>query len=157
MSAVNIEISSVGAKVKYAFESTAGTRPTTGYTELPGIIDAPDVALSYDTAEVSTIDEGVKRYVVGQADPGSDKAFTSNHNEATIEAWETLCTSAETNIASGKRLWFEYSFPGATKSFYWAGMPKTMGNPGIQKGTIVGQLSLPVILTKFEGWDTKST
>lgn len=157
MSAKNIEISSVGAKVKYAFESTAGVRPTSGYKTVPGIVSAPDFNLTYDFEEVSAIDDVTKRYKAGQGDPGSDKTFTANHNEATIETWENLVQTAKVNLASGKRCWFEYSFPEATKSFFAALQPLSCGAPGIDKGTVVGKINLPAAMLEFGGWKTKSS
>ena len=91
-----LEISTVKAHVKYAIETNAGTRPTTGYTEIPNIQTAPEVALTPDVLDASDITDQYKRYILGQQDPGGEKTFTANHTDAFITAWESLVTAAET-------------------------------------------------------------
>lgn len=150
------EIITVGARVKYAFESTAGTRPTSGYVTLANVTEAPEINLSLETIDVSDIQDKVSRYVPGRQDPGGEKTFTLNHTEAAIAAWNTLVALAETYKASGKRLWFEYRYPQATKSFFWCGTPRQIGNSGIQ-GNSASTLSASVVFEEFAGWLAHST
>lgn len=151
-----LEISTVGASVKYAIEATSGTRPTTGYTVIPDITTAPEIAMSTDSLDASNLTDGSKRYIPGQQDPGGDKSFTANHTEAFITAWETMVTAAETAIAEGKHTWFEYVFPNATKSFFWSGMPQDLGTDGLDMNS-VHTISPTVILSGIAGWVAKST
>lgn len=153
---MSLEISTVGATVKYAAETTSGTRPTTGYTAIPDITQAPEIAMSTDALDASNLTDTYKRYIPGQQDPGSDKTFTANHTEAFITAWEALVTAAETAIATGKAIWFEYVFPNATKSYFWAGMPQTLGTDALDMNS-VHTLSPVVILSGVGGWNAKST
>lgn len=151
-----LEISSVGASVKYAVESTAGTRPTTGYTVIPDITTAPEIGMSVETLDASNLTDTYKRYIPGQQDPGGDKTFTANHTEAFITAWETMKTAAETAYASGKQCWFEYTFPTATKSFFWSGVPLALGTDAVDMNAI-HTISPTCVLTGIEGWDAAST
>jgi hypothetical protein len=82
-----LEISTVGATVKYAVEATAGTRPTTGYTEIPDVSEAPEFDMSVETLDASNITDTVTRYILGRQDPGGDKTFTLNHTENVITVW----------------------------------------------------------------------
>ena len=115
--AIPVEITTVGAKVKYAFESVAGTRPTTGYTELIGVSSAPALDMTVETIDVSDLSDTITQYVPGRQDPGGDLQFTLNHSDEAIDAWDTMFTAAETALASKLRMWIEYSFPGATYSY----------------------------------------
>ena len=151
-----LEISSVGAAVKYAVEATAGTRPTTGYTVIPNITTAPEIAMTTDTLDASDLSDAYKRYIPGQQDPGADKTFTANHTEAFITAWESLVTAAETALAAGKATWFEYVFPNATKSFFWSGMPQDLGTDAVDMNSI-HTISPVVVLSGIAGWASKST
>jgi hypothetical protein len=151
-----LEISTVGGCVKYAVEVTAGTRPTTGYTVIPDITTAPEIAMSVESLDASNLTDTSKRYIPGQQDPGSDKTFTANHTEAFITAWETLVTAAETGIASNKVIWFEYVFPNATKSFFWSGMPMDLGTDAMDMNSI-HTISPVAVLSGIAGWATKST
>lgn len=151
-----LEISTVGASVKYAAEATAGTRPTTGYTAIPDILTAPEIAMSVDTLDASNLSDTSKRYIPGQQDPGGEKTFKANHTEAFITAWETLVTAAETAIAAGKAIWFEYAFPNATKSYFWSGMPLDLGSDALDMNS-VHTLSPVAVLSGVAGWAAKST
>lgn len=151
-----LEIITVGAKVKYAFETEAGVRPTTGYTELPDVNSAPEQDLSLETIDVSNITDKITRYAEGRQDPGGDQVFTLNHTDAVITAWNTLAETAETNYAQGKRLWFEYAYPNAQKSYYWAGKPKALGSSGIQQNA-ASTLQAHAVLVDWDGWQTAST
>lgn len=151
-----LEISTVGGKVKYRVEATAGTRPTAAYTEIPDITTAPEIAMSTETLDASNLSDTSKRYIPGQQDPGGDKTFTANHTEAFITAWETLVTAAETALAAGKLTWFEYVFPNATKSFFWSGMPQDLGTDAMDMNS-VHTISPVVVLSSIAGWATAST
>lgn len=151
-----LEITSVGAEVRYAFETTKGTRPTTGYTLLPDVNEAPEQDMSVETIDVSNISDTVTRYTYGRQDPGGDMVFTLNHTDAVIEAWNGLVTQAETNFKEGKRLWFEYWFPNAKKSYFWAGMPRKLGTSGISQNEM-DTIPAHAVLVDWIGWDTAST
>jgi hypothetical protein len=152
-----LEISSVGASVKYCVETTAGTRPAAGYTAIPDITTAPEIAMSTDSLDASNLSDTSKRYIPGQQDPGSDKTFTANHTEAFITAWEALITAYETALAAGKVIWFEYVFPSpATKSFFWSGAPQALGTDAVDMNSI-HTISPVVILSDIAGWAAKST
>ena len=151
-----LEISSVGAKVKYAFETTAGTRPTTGYRTIPDVTEAPECEMSVEVQDCSNLIDKVTRYIDGRQDPGGDKAFTLNHTDAAITDWNAMVVEAESKLAQSKRLWFEYDFPGASKAFFWCGKPKALGSSGI-KGNSVSTIPAHAVFTGGGEWLSKST
>ena len=151
-----LEITTVGAKVVYAWEATAGTRPTTGYTELPDVNEAPEFDLSLEVIDASNITDKITRYVPGRQDPGGDASFTLNHTNAVITAWKSLVTTAATNYAAGKRLWFAYVYPDAADSFYWAGRPVDLGSSGISQNSL-STIPAHCAVNEIHGWDTKPT
>lgn len=133
MPATPIEITTVGAKVQYCVETVAGTKPTTGYTELVGVASAPAFDMTPETIDVSDLSDYFTQYVPGRQDPGGDAQFTLNHSEAAIDAWEALVTAANTGLASGLRCWFEYVYPGATRSYFFCARPLSLGNGGMEQ------------------------
>lgn len=151
-----LEISTVGAKVLYAVETTAGTRPTTNYTVIPDVSEAPEFDMSLEVLDASNITDAVTRYIPGRQDPGGDKAFTLNHTDAVITAWDTLVSAAETAWASGKSVWFEYQYPNSAKSYFWSGIPKALGSSGIAQNE-VSKIPAHVAVTGWAGWAAKST
>lgn len=156
MPATPIEIVSVGAKVLYCVETTGGTRPTTGYTELVGISAAPGFDMTPETIDVSDITDTITQYVNGRQDPGGDAQFTLNHSEASITAWEAMVTAVNTALAQGKRCWFEYKYPAATRSYFWCGRPLTLGNGGIEQNAASTIPAHVIPNGEFE-WATAST
>ena len=54
-----IEITTVGAKVLYCVENenSPGVRPTSGYTELPGVASAPTFDMTPETIDVSDLSD----------------------------------------------------------------------------------------------------
>lgn len=125
-----INLSTAGVQLHYAVESTAGTRPTTGYTRIYGIKSTPSLNPSPETLETTTLDElEYKTYVDGLKDLGGALEFTFNLTEELIEAWDALMTAYETGKASGKATWFTIVVPGLEESFYFTGNPSEMGLP----------------------------
>lgn len=151
-----LEITTVGATVKYCVETTAGTRPTTGYTEIPDVNEAPDFPMDVEVLDASNITDLITRYVAGRQDPGGDKEFTLNHTENVITVWNTLVSTASTAYAEGKQTWFEYVYPESTKSFFFTAIPLALGNGGIAQNE-VDTIPAHVICTGIGGWEAKST
>jgi len=145
------EIITVGARVKVAFESTAGQMPSQGFKTLADVTEAPEIALSLETIDVSNIMDKITRYVPGRQDPGGEKTFTLNHTDAAIADWNTLVAEAETKKDSGLRLWWEYCYPNASNSFYFCGTPKQIGNSGIQ-GNSASTIAASVVFEELGGW-----
>lgn len=148
---MGIPILTVGARVKTAFEVTAGQMPTSGFKTLFDVVEAPDIEKSLETIDVSPINAKVTQYAEGRQDPGGDKTFTLNHTEDALNEWATLCALAETYEEDGKRLWFEYRYPTKGKSYFWCGKPKPFGNSGIQ-GNSASQLNGNVVFKEDGGW-----
>lgn len=133
-----IEVSSIGAKVMYAVEATAGTRPTAmaDYTLIPNITTAPAFDMTPETLDASDLGDDITQYISGRRDPGGDAAFTANLTTDFLTAWETLVSAAETAEAAGKRVWFVYVTPDFTKAYYWSGMPIALGHGGLEQNSV---------------------
>lgn len=120
------ELSTIGVELYYCVETTAGTRPTTGYTKLPGLKSAPSTGDAPNTLQVTDLDDEYHRYVLGVQDVGGARAYTFNDTVDTRSAWNTMYSAYQTAAADGKATWFEEKFPqgqGTMDSFYFAGMP----------------------------------
>ena len=125
-----INLSTAGVQLQYAVETTAGTRPTTGYTRIKGIKSTPSLNPSPDALETTTLDElEYKTYIDGLKDVGGAIEFTFNLTEELITAWDALMEAYEAGKATGKATWFTIVVPGLTDSFYFTGNPSAMGLP----------------------------
>lgn len=151
------ELSTAGALVKYAVESTAGTRPTTGYTVIPNIKSIPDLNPEPSTLEVTDLsDTEWKRYIPGLKDPGGALAFNANNTDAFQTAWAALVTAAESAAADNKATWFEIWIPGLTKSFFFAGIPSPLGLAAMDVDAVL-EIGAYVAPNQVEGWAAKAT
>jgi hypothetical protein len=118
------EQSTIHCTLKYAVEKTAGTRPTSGFTKLPGLKSLPATGDAPNTLQVTDLDDEWHRYIPGVQDTGGAREYTFNDTAEVRTAWATLKTAYETAEADGKAIWFEESFPGTgVDSFYFAGIP----------------------------------
>lgn len=154
MPASTIAITTVGAMVKYCAASD-DTRPTTGYTELFGVSSAPSIDMTPETIDVSTLKDTVTKYTNGRQDPGGTATFQLVHSENAIESWDTFVSAANTAIAAGKKMWIEYAYPNAEKSFFYAAVPLPLGNGGIEQNA-ADLIPANVIPNDVDGWKAAS-
>ena len=133
-----INLSTIGVRLYYGVETTAGERPTSDYTRIYGIKSTPSLNPAPDTIETTTLDElEYKTYVDGLKDLGGALEFTFNLTEELTTTWDALMTAYETAKASGLRMWFAIVIPGLTNAFYFAGNPSSMGLPETSVNTVL--------------------
>ena len=133
-----IDLSTIGVQLHYAVETTAGTRPTSGYTRLYGIKSTPSLNPAPDALETTTLDElEYKTYVDGLKDLGGALEFTFNLTEALITAWDNLMEAYNAGKVANKRTWFCIVVPGLSDAFYFPGNPSPMGLPETSVNTVL--------------------
>ena len=137
-----IPITSIGIKVSYAFEATAGTRPTTGYTLIPGVKEIPEMnpqpealdTTSFDNLEYTTSVPGLK-------DIGGDLAFTANFTQTLYDLWQTASTGVmalwATARAAGKAMYLCIDIPDLNKSCYISVVPSNLGLPAASTNSVM--------------------
>lgn len=131
------EMTTAGIKVKYCVETTAGTRPTASYTEIPDVISLPALDSAPEALECTPLSETVwKRYVLGLKDPGSNVDIEANDTTTFRTAWATMSTASATAKASSKATWFEIAIPGRD-SFYFSGEPADLGFGGASINSVL--------------------
>ena len=152
---MSLEFSTIGVKIGYVVEASAGTRPTSGVTNIPDIKNIPGIDLTPSKLQVTNLIDRVHRYIPGVKDAGDDINLTANLTAALKTAWGSLVSAAETAWASGKATWFEISIPNYD-SFWFAGIPTEMGfnEMGVDA---VAEASLHIIPNQVVGWAAKST
>jgi hypothetical protein len=152
-----LELNTAGANLQYAVETTASTRPTTGYTSIPNIKSMPDLNPEPSSLEVTDLsDTEWKRYIHGLKDPGGALAFTANNTAAFQIAWAALVTAANTAAGTGKSTWFVISIPGLTDSFYFAGSPVALGLSAVEVDS-VAEIDAYISPNQIVGWATAPT
>lgn len=150
------ELSTVGAKVAYCVAATANTKPTTGYTVLEGLTEAPEIELSAESIEVTNLGDTAKRYIPGLKDPGSEKVFAANNTDAFRTLWEEFVEDAETGYADGKETYIAYIVDGDTDAYFFTGMPLELGHGGLSKGAAL-TCSPRIMLSSVVGYEAVPT
>ena len=152
-----IDLSTAGVTVQYAAETTAGRKPTTGYTKIPGIKAIPDLNPEPSGLDTTTLEaEEWKTYIQGLKDPGGAIQFTANNTEEFQTAWATLVEAYNTAIAADKEVWFAVIIPGLTKSFYFSGKPSDLGLSAIEVDAVL-EIQPYITPHKIGGWSAKPT
>lgn len=150
-----LEFSTIGVKVKYAVETSAGTRPTSSYTEIPDIKSTPAVDFNPSKIQVTNLQDPTHRYIKGVQDAGDSYDFTCNTTANLKTIWAACVSAAEAAFASGKSTWFEIAIPNFD-SFYFAGMPVQLGVNEMGVDAVI-ESTLHVVPNQIVGWAAKST
>lgn len=152
------EISTAGVSIKYCVETTAGTKPTTGYTTISNVKSISSLNPEPSVLDCTDLGEQeFKRSIPGLKDIGGVITLNANCTDAFMTAWSTLVSAYETGTGTGKATWFEINVPGlSSKSFYFAGIPSPLG---ISEIAVDEVFSVDAYITpnKVTGWATSST
>lgn len=152
-----LEMSSAGVRLKYAVESVAGTRPTTGYKAISSIKNVPDLnpqPSNLDCTDLS--DTKYKRYIPGLHDTSGSIAFTANNTNAFQTEWAGIVTEYNEAFAENKAMWFEVFIPKMNNSFFFSGEPSALGLGAISVDSVL-EIDAYVTPNKIIGWAEKST
>lgn len=151
--------STVGMKVFYAVEQTAGTRPTaaSAYTQIPGIKEIPGLGEEATAIDVTPLEElEFMRYVAGLKDTGGNIAFVANNTNAFQTAWTTLVSAYQTGIADDKNTWFCITHPNLENAFYFTGEPVNLGLSAASVNEALNA-NANVVAGEVTGWAAKPT
>ena len=126
-------LSTLGVKLYWAPESTAGTMPTTGYTFIPGITSIPEMNPAPDNIDVTDLSQTeYKQSVPGLKDLGGALSFGANLTDALISVWDGVISAYNSGESTGERVWFFVYIPKLSKSIAFPGTPSEQGLPAIE-------------------------
>ena len=149
-----MELSTAGIALKYATETTAGTKPSS-FTTIPGVKIIPEINPEPSTLETTDLSQTVwKTYIPGLKDPGGSIGVTANFTSAFKTAWETMYSAYTTAKASGKATWFEIAIP-TMDSFYFTGEPSALGFNGAEVDSVLENVGY-IITNTIAGFATAS-
>lgn len=132
-------VSTAGMLVKYAVETTAGTRPTTGYTLIPGVKAIPAIFNDPNMLQSTPLSATKNHtYIRGLDDSGGSIQLTVNDYDEFRTAWET-CVDAYAALDGGKAMWFEIAYQDGSNldSFYFPGEPLALGFGGAEVDSVL--------------------
>ena len=127
---MGIALSTIGIKVSYAVETTAGQRPTTNYKHIPDLKSIPSINPAPNTADSTTFDNlEYTSYVQLLKDIGGALEISANFTQELFDVWDAMVTEYETAIKDGKETWICFDIPGFEKSAFVTVQPARMGIP----------------------------
>lgn len=129
-------VSTAGMNVKYA---TGATRPTTGFTVIPGCKVIPELFNDPNTLQTTPLSATKNHtYIKGLGDSGGSIAITVNDYSEFRTVWNA-CVSAYGELADGSQMWFEISYPEGSDldSFYFPGEPLALGFGGAEVDSVL--------------------
>ena len=150
-----LEMNTIGVKIGYAVETSAGTRPGTSYINIPDIKSLPEIGAQPSQLEVTNLVDKRKRFIPGVVDAGSDFSMTANMTANLKSVWASMVSAANAAWASGLSTWYEISIPNFD-SFYFAGVPVDLGTSAIDVDGVL-EASLHIIPNQIVGWASAST
>lgn len=132
-------VSTAGMLVKYAVETTAGTRPTSGYTTIPGVKAIPELWNDPNMLQSTPLSATKNHtYIPGLGDNGGAIALTVNDYAEFRTAWEA-CLTAYAGLDESKSMWFEIAYQDGSNldSFYFPGEPLDLGFGGADVDSVL--------------------
>lgn len=132
-----IEISTAGIKVKWAVESTANTRPTSGYTVIPGVKSISEFNPEPSSLDVTNLsDKEWKRSIPGLKDSTGVQSLTVNDYKDFTDAWASMLSAYASASASNLGMWVEYAIP-SHDSYFYRGVPSDLGFGGAEVDAVL--------------------
>lgn len=126
--AMSQRVSTAGMYLCYCVETTAGTRPTSGYQIIPEIKTMPSFNPAPNNIDSTTLLETeYMTYVKGLKDMGGALEYGANLTDDLIDFWETLLSAYDTAAADGKAMWFAVVHPKLAKATFYKGEPAPIG------------------------------
>lgn len=152
-----VQITSIGAKISYAVETVAGTRPTTGYIHIPNLKEFPEVDAQPNSADSTTFDNTTyTSYTPLLKDLGGALEIVGGMNPDLFEVWNTMYESYATASEEGKTTWICVDIPGLTQAGFIPSAISSIGIPGLTTNSLVDK-SLYFTPIGEPIWDTKPT
>lgn len=147
-------LSTLGIKLSYGIETTAGVKPTT-FTVLERCNDIPEITLDTETIDASALEDLQSRYIAGRQDTGGEWAPVFNLTDEVIAQLDTMMTASAAALATGLRTWFQITVPNLTKAFFVVGQPGTkIPLPAMaQNELLTGAISIAI--DEYIGLDEK--
>lgn len=129
-------VSTAGMLVKYA---TGATRPTSGYTTIPGVKAIPSIFNDPNMLQSTPLSATKNHtYIPGLNDSGGSIQLTVNDHEAFRDAWSD-CLTAYSSMADGNLMWFEIAYQDGSDldSFYFPAEPLPLGFGGADVDSVL--------------------
>lgn len=137
---MSIALTSIGAKVSYAMESTAGTRPTENYAKIPKVTEIPEMNPTPDLLDTTSLDN--LQYTSGIAGLKTLDvlAFVARFSQELFDLYEAdggIIALYNDGKESGLGMWICIDIDGLNKSCYIPVEPSPLGMPAVSTNSVI--------------------
>lgn len=165
MSTIDAGLTTLGVRVAWALEETAGQKPANSgsgsslhqpFTEVKRVNQIGGVSIDTENIDVSALVDYVTRYKPGRADTGGSFPITVNVTSDTISQWNTIITTYYNASArtAGKRMWWQIVHPELTDAFFIvAAPPKKIPVPETAQNE-AWTIEINLVIDELIGYDT---
>ena len=152
-------VSTLGVKLYYYAETTAGTRPTTGFTQLTRINAIGGITQEPEQIDASALEDLVTRNIAGRTGTGDTVTVTVNVTTETLAEWNTLLTSYSA-LTGGKGMWFQVVNDKLTdgastpkvQGFYFKAQPPAKFPMPESNQNELQTVEIPLVIEDYEGY-----
>ena len=149
--------STAGMYLCYCVETTKGSMPTSGYTQIPEIKTMPSFNPAPETIESTTLLETeYKTYVAGLKDLNGSLEYTANLTADLISIWASCVSAHDTAAAQDKATWFAVVHPKLSNAVFFQGEPSPLGLNEASVGAMA-ETTLYVTPNSAPTWAAKPT
>lgn len=160
--AKNIPLTTIGVKVSWAVETTAGTRPTTGYKVIHGIYSTPDLNIAPSTVDVTSFDDTVfTRKAPVLKDIPDNMEYGVKYGKQFKKDWDEMCVAYANAKAAGKEMWFCEDIPDDEDSnfknaYFYTVIPTAFSKPALNANDAIDTKAYATYTGSYEEADSPS-
>lgn len=154
--AKNIPLTSIGLKIGWAVETTAGERPTEGYKRIHGLYSTPDLNIAPSTADATSFDDTLFTRKIDLLPEIPDTMdYGVRYGKQFKKDWDALCDAYDTAKKSGKEIWFVEDVPDDgdaefENAYFYTGKPLRMRKPVFEANSGVDTTAYIVYTGSYE-------
>lgn len=157
-------VSTLGVKLYYKAESSAGTKPTGAFTQLTRVNAIGGISQEPEQIDASALEDLVTRNIAGRTSTGDQVTVTINVTTETLAEWNTLL-NAYSNLTGGKRMWFQVVNDKLTdgagtpkvQGFYFVAQPPAKFPMPESNQNELQTVEIPLVIEEYEGYAEAQT
>ena len=147
-------ISSLGVKLSYGVEATAGTKPST-FKVVHRINSIGGITIEPETIDASALEDSVTRSVAGRGTSAGNFTIGVNITNETVAEWRQVIADYKEIMDDGLRMWWQVSSPSLAEAFYIAAQPPLeIPMPDISQNELM-VVEIPLTIDEFLGMEAK--
>lgn len=158
--AKNLPLTTIGLKIGWAVETTAGVRPTTGYKRLHGIYTSPDLNIAPSTTDRTSFDETkftLKAPLLPEIPDTMD--YGMRYGKQAKKDWDAMCDAYETAREKGLEIWIVEDVPDDEdddfdNAYFYTVQPLRIKKPAFEANTGIDATAYAVWTGSYEEGDS---